>query len=90
MLCDLQTMSHPSNKRYEEYNGGTLVHMACKRHQSDNNEVLLSVGGNPNIQDDRGYFPIEYLLIDPIPININRPLQYVPWYKLLQSQNEEK
>ena len=54
----LEAMRHIKNPDFQDLNGTSYLHMACQTHCVEAIEILLVLGANPNINDNRGFSPI--------------------------------
>ncbi len=55
VLKDLRKVSNPD---FQDSQGTSYLHMACQSHCYDAIKILLELGANPNINNNRGISPI--------------------------------
>ena len=55
LLEDLKKVENPN---FQDVNGMSYLHRACQSHYYEAVKVLLEIGANPNINDNRGFSPI--------------------------------
>lgn len=58
----LEAMKGIKNPNFQDLNGTSYLHMACQSHCIESVKILLELGANPNINDNRGFSPITYAL----------------------------
>lgn len=54
----LQKIRDAENPNFQDDEGTSYLHMACQSHYYDAIKVLLELGANPNINNNRGKSPI--------------------------------
>ena len=54
----LQRIKTVENPNFQDNNGTSYLHRACQRHYVEAIKILLELGANPNINDNRGFSPI--------------------------------
>ncbi|MCR5254939.1 MAG: ankyrin repeat domain-containing protein [Acetatifactor sp.] len=54
----LETMKSIKNPNFQDLNGTSYLHMACQTHCIESIKILLELGANPNINDNRGFSPV--------------------------------
>ena len=54
----LQKLKNIDNPNYQDTKGISYLHRACQRHYVEAIKILLELGANPNINDNRGFSPI--------------------------------
>ena len=54
----LREMKNIGNPNFQDYQGVSYLHMACQAHSLEAIRILLELGANPNINDNRGFSPI--------------------------------
>ncbi len=64
----LEAMKDIKNPNFKDLNGTSYLHMACQAHCIEAIKILLELGANPNVNDNRGFSPITSALGS---ININ-------------------
>jgi len=58
----LEAMKGIKNPNFQDLNGTSYLHMACDTHCIESIKILLELGANPNINDNRGLSPITFAL----------------------------
>ena len=51
----LQKLKNIDNPNYQDTKGISYLHRACQRHYVEAIKILLELGANPNINDNRGF-----------------------------------
>ena len=54
----LQKIKNVENPNFQDGEGTSYLHMACQSHYYDAIKILLELGANPNINNNRGKSPI--------------------------------
>lgn len=54
----LEAMKGIKNPNFQDLNGESYLHAACGSHCIESIKILLELGANPNINDNRGFSPI--------------------------------
>ena len=54
----LQRIKTVENPNFQDNNVTSYLHRACQRHYVEAIKILLELGANPNINDNRGFSPI--------------------------------
>ena len=54
----LQKLRNVDNPDFQDDLGMSYLHRACQRHYLEAIEILLELGANPNINDERGISPV--------------------------------
>lgn len=54
----LQKLKNIDNPNFQDTKGISYLHRACQRHYVEAIKILLELGANPNINDNRGFSPI--------------------------------
>ena len=54
----LEAMKGIKNPNFQDLNGESYLHAACASHCVESIKILLELGANPNINDNRGFSPI--------------------------------
>lgn len=54
----LQKIKNVENPNFQDVEGTSYLHMACQSHYYDAIKILLELGANPNINNNRGKSPI--------------------------------
>ena len=54
----LMSMKEIKNPNFQDLNGTSYLHMACQVHCVEAVKLLLELGADPNINDNRGFSPI--------------------------------
>lgn len=54
----LQKIKNVENPNFQDDEGTSYLHMACQSHYYDAIKILLELGANPNINNNRGKSPI--------------------------------
>ena len=54
----LMSMKEIKNPNFQDLNGTSYLHMACQVHCVEAVKILLELGADPNINDNRGFSPI--------------------------------
>ena len=54
----LREMKNIGNPNFQDNQGVSYLHMACQAHSLEAIRILLELGANPNINDNRGFSPI--------------------------------
>ena len=55
LLKDMRSITNPN---FQDYQGFSYLHMACQIHCIEAVKILLELGADPNINDNRGFSPI--------------------------------
>lgn len=55
VLKDLRKVTNPD---FQDSQGTSYLHMACQAHSVEAISILLDLGADPNITDNRGFSPI--------------------------------
>jgi ankyrin repeat protein len=58
----LSAMKGIKNPNFQDLNGTSYLHIACQTHCIEAIEILLGLGANPNINDNRGFSPVTFAL----------------------------
>lgn len=54
----LQKLRNVDNPNFQDDKGMSYLHRACQSHYLEAIEILLELGANPNINDERGISPV--------------------------------
>ena len=54
----LQKLRNVDNPDFQDDKGMSYLHRACQSHYLEAIEILLELGANPNINDERGHSPV--------------------------------
>ena len=54
----LQKLRNVDNPDFQDDKGMSYLHRACQSHYLEAIEILLELGANPNINDERGISPV--------------------------------
>ena len=54
----LQLLRNTKNPNFQDDMGLSYLHMACQSHYVEAIKILLELGADPNINDERGFSPI--------------------------------
>ena len=54
----LEKIKNSKNPNFQDDEGTSYLHMACQSHYYDAIKILLELGANPNINNNRGKSPI--------------------------------
>lgn len=55
VLKDIKKIKNPN---FQDKQGVSYLHMACQAHSIEAVKLLLELGANPNINDNKGFSPI--------------------------------
>lgn len=55
VLIDMRNIDNPN---FQDNQGISYLHMACQAHSVEAIKILLDLGANPNINDNKGFSPI--------------------------------
>ena len=58
----LSAMKGIKNPNFQDLNGTSYLHIACQTHCIEAIKILLGLGANPNINDNRGFSPVTFAL----------------------------
>lgn len=54
----LEAMKGINNPNFQDLNGTSYLHAACDTHCLESIKILLELGADPNLNDNRGFSPI--------------------------------
>ncbi len=55
VLIDMRNITNPN---FQDNQGVSYLHMACQAHSIEAIKILLELGADPNINDNKGFSPI--------------------------------